>query len=94
MGKEEHYENFVKGKTAEEILATGSGAITGPVGDFIRIGAAVRSNQELIIALKGVSGEHLRLARAVVWLTIALVGVGVLQAVAIAWPYLSWYWTH
>lgn len=57
MSKEEHYERFIKGKTAEEILATGGGAITGPIGDFVRVGAAVRTNQELIDALKKASSE-------------------------------------
>ncbi len=51
MGKEEHYKQYVEGKTAEEILATGAGAIVGSIGESIRIGAAVRTNQELIAPL-------------------------------------------
>jgi len=93
MGKEEHYENYVKGKTAEEILATGAGAITGPIGEFIRVAAAVRTNQQLISALDQASKESGKLGRKVVWLTAALVFVGLLQAIATGWPYLAC-WLH
>ncbi len=87
MGKEEHYDQFIKGKTAEEILATGGGAITGAIGDFVRVGAAVRTNQELIGALRTASDESGRVASRVVWLTGALVTVGILQAIVTALPY-------
>jgi hypothetical protein len=94
MGKEQHYENYIRGKSAEEILATGAGAITGPIGDFIRVSAAVRTNQELITALNRASRESGQLANRVVLLTGALVAVGVLQAVATGWPYITAYWKH
>jgi hypothetical protein len=87
MGKEEHYEHFIKGKSAEEILATGAGAITGPIGDFVRVGAAVRTNQELVDALTKASIESGRVAERLVWLTGAFVAVGVLQAIVTALPY-------
>jgi hypothetical protein len=87
MNKQEHYEQFIKGKTAEEILATGGGAITGPIGEFVRVGAAVRTNQELIDALTKASSESGRVAERLVWLTAALVAVGALQAVVTAFPY-------
>jgi hypothetical protein len=71
MGKEEHYEKYVKGKSAEEILATSAGAITGPIGKFVRVGAAVRTNQELIAVLERASTDSGRLAKGVAWLTVA-----------------------
>jgi hypothetical protein len=92
MDKEQFYEKNVKGKSAEEILATGAGAIPGPLGEFARVSAAVRTNEELITALTRASAESGMLAKRVVWLTGALVLVGFMQAIATAWPYIVCHW--
>jgi hypothetical protein len=51
------------------------------------VGAAVRTNQELINALTKASDESGRLAKTLVLLTGALVFVGVLQAIVTALPH-------
>lgn len=101
-----HYDEHVHGKSAEEILQTAGGtAATGPVdgvaGEYYRLAAQVRSTQELIAALKNASASSdalskrvLSLNRVLVWLTLALVVVGLCGALATAWPYLAWWWQH
>ena len=94
MSKEQHYLDFVKGKTAEDILAHGGGAITGPIGEYIRVAATVRTNQELISALDRASADNTRLARRLVWLTAVLAIIGLAQTIAIAWPFLVYSLKH
>jgi len=48
----------------------------------------------LITALDRASNDSGKLAGRLLWLTAALVFVGVLQAVATAWPYLAWAWNN
>jgi len=101
-----HYEERVKGKSSEELLQTAGGTasggvVQGPEGEYYRLAAQVRSTQELIEALKNASASSavlservFRLNRVLVWLTLALVGVGLCEALATAWPYLAWWWQH
>ena len=49
---------------------------------------------ELTKALKQASDDSERMTTKIVWLTWALVGVGILQATATGWPYLAWWWAH
>jgi hypothetical protein len=48
----------------------------------------------LTMALNRASEDSSRVANRIVWLTIGLVLVGLLQALAAAWPWLSWWWQH
>jgi hypothetical protein len=57
-------------------------------GDYLRIAAQVRSTQELLQELKKASAANTVFSTRVFWLTVALVLVGILQALAAAWPYL------
>src|ERR1700735_3260561 len=87
-----HYEERVKGRSAEQILQTAGGGSGGAVvdadGDYLRVAAQVRSTQELIEELKKASASNAVFSKRVLWLTVALVVVGVAQAIATAWPYL------
>ena len=49
---------------------------------------------ELIEALQKASDDSGVMARRLVWLTGALVFVGVLQAIAGGWPYIFWWFSH
>jgi len=93
-----HYEERVKDRSAEQILQTAgggtSGAVVGADGEYLRVAAQVRSTQELIDALKRASSANDIFSTRVFWLTIALVVVGAVQAVATAWPYLVWWLKH
>jgi len=100
-----HYDE-VQGKSAEEILRTAGGTaaggpVDGVVGEYYRLAAQVRSTQELIEALKKASASSdalstrvFRLNCVLVWLTLALVFVGLSEALGTAWPYLAWWWQH
>jgi hypothetical protein len=93
------YDDYVKNKTAEQILSfAGEGQAGKPLdyneGQYIRIAAQVRSNGELIAELKRASASNEKVAVRLVYLTGVLVSVGVLQFIAIAWPYLSWWFEH
>lgn len=48
----------------------------------------------LTASIKEASAESSDLGKKIVWLTVFLVAVGVLQAVASGWPYLAWWWHH
>lgn len=101
-----HYEDGVKGKSSEELLQTAGGTasggvVQGPEGEYYRLAAQVRSTQELVEALKTASASSDVLSRRVfrlncvlVWLTLALVAVGLCGALVTAWPYLAWWWQH
>lgn len=82
------YETFVQGKTAEEILAHGNTADSNQ-SPYLQVAAQIRSNQELIEALKMASKDSDDTGRKSVWLTVALVGAAILQAVATGWNSLS-----
>lgn len=83
----------IKGKTTEEILASNLAGEGNTRGEYLRVAARVRSNQELIASLQKASDDSSYLGKLIVILTCALVAVGLLQAVATAWPYLVW-WRH
>jgi hypothetical protein len=87
------YEDFVRGKTAENILAQYYTADSN-LSSYLQVSAQIRSNQELIEALKQASLDSGTTARKIVWLTRALVGAAILQAVATGWGYLTWWMTH
>ncbi len=93
-----HYDEQVEGKSAEQILQTAGGGTGGPYqgpeGEYLRIAAQVRSTQELIEELKKGSASNNTLSKRVVRLTFALVVVGVIEALATAWPYLVWWVKH
>lgn len=78
------YESFVKGKSAEQILEEGLTANSN-LAAYLQVAAQVRSNQELIAELKKASTDSGRIANKVMWLTVALVAVGILQAVVVWW---------
>ena len=79
---------YVQGKTAEEILADLHSADSNVV-PFLQISAQVRSNQELIRALKLASDDSTNVTRKIVRLTLALVGAAILQAIATSWNKLG-----
>jgi hypothetical protein len=86
------YEQYVKGKNSEQLLdasAGGSHPVQSVHGEYFRISAQVRSTQELMASLDRASTDNGKLGSKVLWLTVALVCVGSLQAVAAAWPYLA-----
>jgi len=86
------YEECVKDRSAEQILQTAGGgsggAWSGADGDYLRVAAQVRSTQELIGELKKASASNTVFSTRVFWLTVVLVAVGGVQALATAWPYL------
>jgi len=84
----------IKGKTAEEILATVDCSYAGPIGEYLRIAAQVRTNQELTTVLTQASTESGNLQKKIVVLTIVLALAAIGQAVATSWPYLSSWWKH
>jgi len=93
-----HYEERVKGRSAEQILETAGGgsggAVVGADGDYLRVAAQVRSTQELIEERKKAAASNTVFSKRVFWLTVALVVVGGVQALATAWPYLVWSLKH
>jgi hypothetical protein len=48
----------------------------------------------LTMALNRASEDSSRVVNRIVWLTVGLVVVGFLHALATAWPWLSWWWQH
>ena len=54
----------------------------------------VGSVATLVSSLNQASKDSGTLGRKIVWLTCALVAVGVGQIMATAWPYLAWWWHH
>ena len=87
------YEKHVRGKTAEEILAQGD-TVNSNQSPYLQVAAHIRSNQDLIEALKTASNDSTNTARRIVRLTRALVGAAVLQAVATGWSHLAWWFAH
>lgn len=83
------YNNYVKGKSAEEILAQADGGYPGSVGDYLTVAAQVRSNEDLISALKKASSDSDRTARKIVCLTVVLAVAAVLQCLATALPWFA-----
>lgn len=73
---------LVKDKSAEQILATPNYDFTGPVGEYLRVAAQVRANQELVSALTEASKGSDRLQRRVLSLTIVIAMAAIAQAVA------------
>jgi hypothetical protein len=53
-----------------------------------------QATKQLTEALEKASTDSGIMARRIVWLTIALVAVGLAQAVATAWPYIDWSLKH
>jgi hypothetical protein len=88
------YDSYVKGKTAEQILSEQQAALDAPIATYLRLAAAVRSDQELIEALRLASDDSSKLTQKIVRLTWVLVGVGLLQAIAIGWHDLRWWVSH
>ena len=80
------YSEFVKGKTAEEILANDAAPCDvgneSRISGYLQVAAVVRSNQDLIAELKKASKDSGRLTLCIVGLTAALVVVGLAQAAA------------
>jgi len=89
-----NYFTYVKGKNAEEILASADADYPGPVGEYLRVAAQVRSTQELVASLTTASTDSGKLGTKLLFLTGALILVGILQAIATEWPYLAWWWHH
>jgi hypothetical protein len=87
------YEDHVRGRTAEEVLAQYHTADSN-LSPYLQIAAQIRSNQELIQALKTASEDSGKTARKIVHLTWALVGAAILQAIATGWHHLAWWTTH
>lgn len=90
-----HYEEHVKDRSAEKILQTAGGGSGGPTvgaeGEYLRTAAQVHSSQELIDALEKASASNNAFSKWAVALTVALVVVGVVQALAalsVALPHL------
>ena len=54
----------------------------------------VTAVDRLTTSINRASEESGALSKKVVWLTRALVAVGIGQIVATAWPYLAWWWYH
>jgi hypothetical protein len=92
------YERWVKGKSGEEIVRGAGdflqGVLEGPEGKYVLIAAQIRSTKELVDALDRASADSGQLGTKVMILTGALVGVGVLQAIVMAWPFLTWFAHH
>jgi hypothetical protein len=65
-----------------------------PTGQYMLVAAQILSTHELTNALKKASMDSGELGKKILWLTGALVFVGVLQAIAAAWPNLSWWARH
>jgi hypothetical protein len=53
---------------------------------------STQATASLVKALTDASGDSTTMARKIFWLTVAIIGVGILQAAATAWPYLAWWW--
>jgi hypothetical protein len=87
------YELHVQGKTAEEILADLHSPDSN-IAPYLQTAAQVRSNQELIKALKLASDDSTNVAKNIVRLTWALVGAAILQAIATGWNNLAWWAAH
>ena len=90
---DDYYETYVKGKTAEQILARPETRST-VYQSYLQVAAQVRSNQELIAELKKASHDSDKTGRKIMWLTFALVATGIIQAVATGWNYLVWFFKH
>jgi hypothetical protein len=92
------YERFVKNRTPDDLLRSAgdyvAGVQEGPTGQYMLVAAQILSTHELTNALKNASTDSGDLGKKILWLTGALVFVGVLQALAAAWPYLSWWARH
>jgi len=56
--------------------------------------ALVETIGGLIKSINRASDDSGRLARRIAFLTLFLVLVGAGQVIAIAWPYLAWWWRH
>jgi hypothetical protein len=82
------YDSFVKGKTAEDILALPNTADANQ-SPYLQVAAQIRSNQELVQALKTASEDSGKTANKIVYLTWALVSAAILQAVATVWSNLA-----
>jgi hypothetical protein len=76
------YISRVKDRNAEEILATAGCDDDGRLGQYLRVAAQVRTNQELTKALAQASDDSGKVARRIIWLTVGLVVVALLQAAA------------
>lgn len=72
------YATYVKGKSAEEILA--STYFMNNNMPYLLVAAQVRTNEALISELKKASDDSGIMARRIGWLTLALVFVGIVQA--------------
>ena len=98
------YKTFVEGKTAEQILADGMTSLplaSGSISEYLRVAAQIRSTQDqvsstkdLVTALERASTSSDQFGRKVVILTLIIAFAAVIQAIATAWPYLSWWVKH
>jgi hypothetical protein len=88
------YVSQVKDKTAEQILASSDCSYQGPIGEYLRVAAQVRTNQELAAALAKASEDSGKLQSRIVLLTVVIALAAIVQAVATAWPYLIWWIKH
>jgi hypothetical protein len=87
------YEVYVQGKTAEEILAYSHTADSN-LSPYLQVAAQIRSNQDLVRALKEASEDSSKIGRRIVSLTVALILAAILQAAANSWGHLVWWITH
>lgn len=92
MGGSSFYEESVRGKRAEEILEAAS--LIMEREQYLLTVAVIRSNSELIEALKDSSAQSQEMANKVLWLTVVIAVAGSLQVLATAWPYLSHWWKN
>jgi hypothetical protein len=90
MPMDDPYLSCIKDKTAEEILANHRTSASD-MSTYFRVAAEIRSNQELIVALTQASEDSGKAASKIVTLTKVLALAAILQAIAIAWPYISWW---
>ena len=63
-----NYTAHVKGKNAEEILAAQGCDAGGPLGEYLRLAAQVRTHQELAAALDGLDDDQRIEVLALMWL--------------------------
>lgn len=84
----------VQERTAEEILATVGSSTDGALGEYLRVAAQVRTNQELTSKLDRASTDSGKLQHQIVVLTRVLAAAAVAQFLATDWQNLVWTLNH
>jgi len=88
------YERDVKGKSDEEVLIAAGQRLFSNETPYLQMAAQVRATQSLVAALKKASEDSGAVSARLFWLTLALVGAALIQAMASGWPYLTWWANH